>query len=468
MSTFCAAGGVWNVFTNSHTTVLAAQNASIQSRRSGLATIRMNTLFRILFTLLTVCTAPGFAQLTLLEEGGTFLPGNLAPAGTAFAKDVLPGGGPHTIPHLNDAAYGNSFSWISNSADSFAGISLGATPVAVNRIAFGRDNLGAFGDRAVDLYTIQFTTEPNPSEATTVWTDIGTVDYREGGLGVANPALRHAFSFPPLNATGVRIVTLTEGTCIDEIELANVVPGAPTDIAGATVGTLTATDEDAGDTHTFVLMAGGDATAFTITGNTLTLNGSADFETKPSYSIRIRATDSSVGMLTSEKNFTITVTNVAESAPTAFASSGVNFIPENNAPGFTVRTVVATGDDAGTDFIYTLAGGADDAAFTLTGNVITINGSTSLGTKQSYTFRVRATNAHAANLFYEQDVTLYVGGKVLDVQFDDTSITSGNDTFVNIGVQFVGDVNNFVLKNNGITPMTVNVRTCSAAASANS
>ncbi len=186
----------------------------------------MITLIRFLFTLLAAAT-PLFAQLTLLEEGGTFLPGNLAPAGTAFAKDVLPGGGPHTIPHLNDATYGNANSWISNSAGSFAGISLGATPVAVNRIAFGRDNLGSFGDRAVDLYTIQYTTEANPNETTTAWTDIGTVDYREGGLVVANPALRHAFSFPTVNATGFRIVTLADGICIDELELANFIPGTP-------------------------------------------------------------------------------------------------------------------------------------------------------------------------------------------------------------------------------------------------
>ncbi len=434
----------------------------------------MKTLIRFLFTMLAAAP-PAFAQLTLLEEGGTFLPGNLAlaPAGTAFAKDVLPGFAAHTIPHLNDATYGNANSWISNSADSFAGINLGATPVAVNRIAFGRDNLGVFGDRCVDLYTIQYTTEANPTEATAAWTVIGTVDYRAGGLGVANPARRHAFSFPRVNATGLRIVALTVGTCIDEIEIANVVTGAPTDLAltatsitensapAATVGTLSATDEDAADTHVFAFAGGADDAAFTITGNTLKLNASADFETKPSYAIRIRATDSSVGMLTFEKSFTITVTNLAESAPTGLNGTGAGgptFIPENNAPGFTVRTVVATGPDAGVDFTYAFAGGADDAAFTLTGNVVRINGTTSLATKQSYTIRIRATNAHAANLFYEQDFTFYVGGKVLDVQFDDASVTSGDQTFVNIGVQFVGDVNNFVLKNKGITPMTVNVQ----------
>ncbi len=317
----------------------------------------------------------------------------------------------------------------------------------------------------MDLYTIQYTTEANPNETTTAWTDIGTVDYREGGLVVANAALRHAFSFPTVNATGIRVVTLADGICIDELELEFMDPGQPTNItlsastitenntAGATIGTLTATDEDAGDTHTFTFAGGADDAAFTITGNTLTINGSADFETKPSYSIRIRATDSSVGMLTFEKNFTITVGNVVEGAPNTFNGNVITTIPDHNAPGYTVLNVTATGPDAGTDFTYALAGGADDAAFTLTGNVLTINGSTDFQTKQSYTVRLRATNAHAANLFYEEDFTFYVRGKALDVQFNDASIVAG--ATVNIGVQFPGDTTTFVLKNNGILPITL-------------
>ena len=87
----------------------------------------------------------------------------------------------------------------------------------MNRIAFGRDNQGIYTDRAADFYTIQYTTAPNPDAATTAWTSIGAVDYR--GPAVANPALRHLFSFPTVNATGLRIITATAGTCIDEIEL---------------------------------------------------------------------------------------------------------------------------------------------------------------------------------------------------------------------------------------------------------
>ena len=158
--------------------------------------------------------------LTLEGEGGTFAANNLAASGTAFAKDLLEGYPSHTIPHLNDVTYGNSNSWIAGSANSFAGVSLGATPVAVNRIAFGRDNLGVqTGDRIIDTYTLQYTTVANPDASTAdgSWTTIGTLTYTEGGL----IALRHLYSFTPVMATGLRLKTVADGTCIDEIEIYN-------------------------------------------------------------------------------------------------------------------------------------------------------------------------------------------------------------------------------------------------------
>lgn len=119
-----------------------------------------------------------------------------------------------------------------------------------------------------------------------------------------------------------------------------VVPNAaPTDITlsnasiaennapGVTIGTLMATDANGGDTHTFTLVVGtssADNMAFTVTGNTLTLNGSADFETKNSYTIRVRATDSGTGSLTFEKAFTITITDVAENVAPVAGADGVN------------------------------------------------------------------------------------------------------------------------------------------------
>ncbi|TXT47848.1 MAG: hypothetical protein FD140_3969, partial [Limisphaerales bacterium] len=103
---------------------------------------------------------------------------------------------------------------------------------------------------------------------------------------------------------------------------------APTDItlsasslaenvaANTTVGTLSTTDPDAGNTFTYTLVTGTDGTdnsAFTLTGSTLAINASPNFETKNSYTIRVRSTDQ--GALFFEKALTITVTDVNE-APT--------------------------------------------------------------------------------------------------------------------------------------------------------
>src|SRR5690606_35902990 len=70
---------------------------------------------------------------------------------------------------------------------------------------------------------------------------------------------------------------------------------------------------DVGNTHTYTLVSGPGSTdnaSFNISGNNLRISTSPDFETKSSYSIRIRTTDNSGG--TYEKSFTISVTGVNE------------------------------------------------------------------------------------------------------------------------------------------------------------
>src|SRR5205085_321657 len=87
--------------------------------------------------------------------------------------------------------------------------------------------------------------------------------------------------------------------------------------AGTTVGTFSTTDEDAGNTFTYSLVSGtgdDDNAGFSIVGNQLKISGSPDFETKDSYSVRLRTTDQ--GGLSFEKVLTIGVVNVDEVAPT--------------------------------------------------------------------------------------------------------------------------------------------------------
>ena len=112
--------------------------------------------------------------------------------------------------------------------------------------------------------------------------------------------------------------------------------------AGSTVGTFSSTDPDTGNTFTYALVAGAGSTdnaAFSISGNTLTINASPNFEAQPSYSIRVRTTDQ--GGLTFERQFTITVADLNE-APT-LGNGTLASVPENTASpaGQTVATIFA-------------------------------------------------------------------------------------------------------------------------------
>lgn len=79
---------------------------------------------------------------------------------------------------------------------------------------------------------------------------------------------------------------------------------------GTTVGTLSTTDPDGGDTFTYSFCGGADDGAFSITGSVLKTASVFDYETKTSYSICIRSTDS--GGLSTTKIFTISVNNLID------------------------------------------------------------------------------------------------------------------------------------------------------------
>jgi hypothetical protein len=86
---------------------------------------------------------------------------------------------------------------------------------------------------------------------------------------------------------------------------------AENQVIGTVVGNLTTTDPDTGNTFTYSLVTGDGATdnsLFTTTGNQLKTNAVFDFETKNSYSIRVKTTDQ--GGLSFEKQLNISVTDL--------------------------------------------------------------------------------------------------------------------------------------------------------------
>jgi hypothetical protein len=135
---------------------------------------------------------------------------------------------------------------------------------------------------------------------------------------------------------------------------------APTDIAlsassiaennavNAVVGTLSSTDATAGDTHAYSLVAGTgdtDNASFNISGTSLRAGAAFDFETKSSYSVRVRSTDATGNSF--EKAFTITVSDVAEGSTFANAYPG-KALTEVAPNGLTYLVNYAFGGDAST------------------------------------------------------------------------------------------------------------------------
>ena len=100
--------------------------------------------------------------------------------------------------------------------------------------------------------------------------------------------------------------------------------------AGTAVGTLSASDPDTGDAHSFALAPGlgsEDNAAFTIDGTTLRTAAAFDTEAKAAYAIRVAVSDGRGGSF--ERALTITVTNLDE--PPATTASGTLAYTENDA-----------------------------------------------------------------------------------------------------------------------------------------
>ena len=80
-----------------------------------------------------------------------------------------------------------------------------------------------------------------------------------------------------------------------------------------TIGTLTTSDLDVSDVHTYSLVSGAgdsDNGSFSIVGNTLRIQEIPDFEIQNSYSVRIMTDDGNGGQY--QKSFSITINDLGE------------------------------------------------------------------------------------------------------------------------------------------------------------
>lgn len=206
----------------------------------------------------------------------------------------------------------------------------------------------------------------------------------------------------------VTVTDINENTAPTDIALSNA-SVAENEPVATTVGALSATDADAGDTHTFTLVAGAgddDNASFQVDGSALRTNAVFDFETESSYSIRIQADDGQGG--TFEEQFTVTVTDAAD-APTDISLSSAS-VAEGMPLATTVGTLSATDPDTGDTHAFTMAAGTgdtDNASFTVTpGGALKTNAVFDFETTSSHAIRVRATDQ--GGTFFEKQFTITI------------------------------------------------------------
>ena len=162
----------------------------------------------------------------------------------------------------------------------------------------------------------------------------------------------------------------------------------------AIVGTLTAADPDAGNTHVFELVGGAGSTdnsRFLIDDNVLATTEVFDFEVKTSYSVRVRATDQHG--LFFEKVFTINVGNELDgtggvdrftltySATTVNISMATGTDSPVNQGTFPVSTTLFLENLQSTDLVRVVGTGGNDVierfqtSLTVNGSGLVVTGS---------------------------------------------------------------------------------------------
>ena len=176
---------------------------------------------------------------------------------------------------------------------------------------------------------------------------------------------------------------------------------------GAVVGSVSASDPDAGDTLTYVITGGDPGGAFSIDAATgeITVNDSAqlDFETTPIFNLTVTVTDA--GGLTDTAAVTVNLTNANE-APTA--TDATFSLAENSANGAVVGIVSASDPDAGDTLSYAITGGNPGGAFAIdaaTGQ-ITVANATQLDFETTPVFNLAVTVTDAGSLTDTAAVTV--------------------------------------------------------------
>ena len=174
----------------------------------------------------------------------------------------------------------------------------------------------------------------------------------------------------------------------------------------AVVGTLSTTDVDASDVHTYTVSDN----RFEVIGSQLRLRAgqSVDFESESMISIDVTSTD--LGSLNTTETFILSVTDVNDVAPAITAGQTFS-VPEQAADGFIIGTVNATDVDSNPPFAnWTIVSGNDDANFQINASTgqLTLATGANLDFSVQNVFMLGLTVSDGVNTSATQNITIEV------------------------------------------------------------
>ncbi|HSH93207.1 MAG TPA: cadherin domain-containing protein, partial [Roseimicrobium sp.] len=233
---------------------------------------------------------------------------------------------------------------------------------------------------------------------------------QDAGIANAVTAIQTAIS----GGLGAAFTSNTLGISITGFEALQVVTDAalnhaPTDLslsnasvnenaAGAVVGTLTVTDPDGTDSHSFSV----NDERFEVVSGQLQLKAgqSLDYETAHAVTVNVTATDQ--GGLQYAEAFTLTVNNVSDSSPTdiSLSNSSVN----ENAAGAVIGALTVTDPDGGDSHSFSV----DDARFEVVSGQLKLKAGQSLDYETAHTVTVNITATDQGGLQYTEAFTVNV------------------------------------------------------------
>jgi ABC-type uncharacterized transport system auxiliary subunit len=182
-------------------------------------------------------------------------------------------------------------------------------------------------------------------------------------------------------------------------------------VNGSSVGTVVASDPDAGQTITYSILSGNTSGAFAINASTgaLTVANSAtlNFETNPSFTLVVKVQDNATVALSSQANVTVNLTDANESPIIANQTFSV---AENAANTTAVGTVIASDPDAGQTITYSILSGNTGGAFAINASTgaLTVANSAALNfeTNSSCTLVVKVQDNATVALSSQANVTV--------------------------------------------------------------